>query len=480
MTALLLGGISTLVTVSVVTDGSLNQTTQEPVDGDMSQEEYEAMLDDITEAVSLPKVVQAFNIIQENYIEDIEQEALIEGAVRGMLNTLGDPYSEYMDEDTMAQFDEQIESSFEGIGAEVSMVDGKVTIISPIQDSPAESVGLRPNDQVITIDGESIEGLDLTEAVSKIRGEKGTEVVIEIERAGVSDLLEFEITRDTIPLETVYAETEEVNGQTVGMIQITSFAEQTGSRFQEELESLESDDIDGLIIDVRNNPGGLLPVIEDILKLFITSDQPYMQIEDGEGNAEPYYSDLEEEKDYPVSVLIDEGSASASEILAIALNEAIDAEIVGKNSFGKGTVQQTVPMGDGSSIKITILDWLSPEGNSIHEVGVEPTIEVDQPDYYYVNPIQLEETLSFDDNNEQIEFAQIMLDGLGYSVDRQDGYFDGSTVEALEAFQSENEIDVTGELNQDTAEVLQTQIIEQMQANQDDLQREAAKESLFD
>src|SRR5699024_8409534 len=187
----------------------------------------------------------------------------------------------------------------------------------------------------------------------------------------------------------------ETGDHKAGVIQITSFAEQTANRFKEELASLEDQGMDGLVIDVRGNPGGLLDVTEEILKQFITSDQPYMQIADNEDNKTRFFSELEEPKDYPVSVLIDERSASASEILAIALNETIDAELVGRNSFGKGTVQQTIPLGDGSTIKLTILKWLSPEGVSIHEVGVAPTIEVDQPDYYYTAPIQVEETFSY-------------------------------------------------------------------------------------
>src|SRR5699024_4298373 len=167
-----------------------------------------------------------------------EDEYEVEGAVRGMLTILNDPYSEYMDQETMEQFNEQLESSFEGIGAEVSMIDDRVTIVAPIKDSPAEKAGLRPNDQVLTIDGESVEGLDLYEAVAKIRGEKGSEVTIEIQRPGAPDLIEFTLVRDTIPLETVYAEMIETGDHKAGVIQITSFAEQTANRFKEELASL--------------------------------------------------------------------------------------------------------------------------------------------------------------------------------------------------------------------------------------------------
>ena len=396
-----------------------------------------------------------------------------------MIATLNDPYSEYMDKETMEQFNEQLESSFEGIGAEVSMVDDRVTIVAPIKDSPAERAGLRPNDQVLTVDGESVEGLDLYEAVAKIRGEKGSEVTIEIQRPGVPDLIEFTLVRDTIPLETVYAELIETSDHKTGVLQITSFAEQTANRFKEELASLEDQGIDGLVIDVRGNPGGLLDVTEEILKQFVTSDQPYMQIADNEDNKTRFFSELEEPKDYPVSVLIDEGSASASEILAIALNETIDAELVGRNSFGKGTVQQTIPLGDGSTLKLTILKWLSPEGISIHEVGVAPTIEVDQPEYYYTAPIQVEEVFSYDDTNINIGYAQVMLDALGYPVDREDGYFSEQTEQAIRDYQTDRELTVNGELDQETASRIVADVIEKIRNDQDDLQKDKAIEALY-
>jgi len=476
---LIIGGVLTFVVIGFTPLIETEDTTDQ-LGQSMAGEDYQQMIDDLSEAVSFPKIAQAFSVIQSEYITSIEDEELIEGAIRGMLETLDDPYSEYMDQETMEQFNEQIESSFEGIGAEVSMIDEKVTIIAPIKDSPAEKAGLRPNDQVLSVDGESVDGLDLLEAVSKIRGEKGSEVTIEIQRPGVSDLLQFTLVRDTIPLETVYAEMVEAGDYQAGVIQLTSFSEQTANRFKEELEALEDQGMDGLVIDVRGNPGGLLDVTEDILKLFITSDQPYMQVADSSDSRRRFYSDLEEAKDYPINVLIDEGSASASEILAIALHEAIDAEVIGQNSFGKGTVQQTVPMGDGSSMKITVLKWLSPEGNSIHEVGVKPTVEVSQPDYYHVAPIQLEETLGYDDNHTNVMFAQMMLEGLGYDVDRTDGYFSQQTVEALENYQADQDLESTGELNQETADMLLTNIIELVRSGEDDLQKEKAIEVLFE
>lgn len=477
--AIVIGGVSTYFVLesSLFQDGS-GQT--EITEQGMTEADYQKMIDNLTESIALPKVSQAYSLIQSEYIDTVSEEELVEGAVRGMLATLNDPYSEYLDVDAMEQFNEAVESSFEGIGAEVSMIDDRVTIVSPITDSPAEKAGLRPNDRILAVDGESVAGLDLHEAVAEIRGEKGSEVTIEIERPGVPDPLNFTLIRDTIPLETIYADVVEHGDQTAGVIQITSFAEQTANRFEEELIELENQGIDGLVIDVRGNPGGLLDVTEDILSLFVTSDQPYMQVADNNDNRQRYYSSLEEAKEYPISVLIDEGSASASEILAISLNETIGAEIVGKNSFGKGTVQSMVSMGDGSNLKITILKWLSPEGHSIHEVGVEPTVEVDQPEYYYTPAVQIEETLRYDDNNLNISFSQILLDALGYQVDRKDGYFSEQTVDAVSDYQADQGLEVTGELNRETSAMMVTDIIDRVRSDQDDLQKDAAIQILFE
>ncbi|MFD1067681.1 S41 family peptidase [Oceanobacillus locisalsi] len=428
----------------------------------------------------LDKVSQIFELIQSNYIEDVDDNELVEGAIEGMLSTLDDPHTSYLDSEMMEQFNEQIESSFEGIGAEVSEVDGYITIMSPMKESPAEKAGLRPNDQVLSVDGESLEGLNVNEAVAKIRGEKGTDVVLEIQRSGTSDPFEVTIERDTIPVETVYSEVDSEGGNDTGVIQITNFSEHTGEEFEEQLTELENQGIDGLVIDVRGNPGGLLDVAEEILQQFVPSDMPYLQIEDADGNAEEYVSDLDEQKDYPISVLIDEGSASASEIIAVAMKE-LDYDIVGETSFGKGSVQQAIPLGDDSSVKMTTFRWLSPNGNSIDGEGVEPTIEQRQDDYYYATPIQVtdDEPLTVDHTSEAIANMQEMLSGLEYDTGRTDGYFSEETESAVEAFQEDNDLEVTGEVDEETGGLIETQVVEKIREGEDDRQLERSLEELY-
>lgn len=426
----------------------------------------------------LSKVIQAYNLIKEHYVEGVESDLLFEGAIQGMLDVLEDPYSTYMDPEMNERFMEQIESSFEGIGAEVSMMDGKVTIVTPIKDSPAEAAGLRPNDQIILIDNEEIDGLDLNEAVEIIRGEKGSEVVLGIQRPGVSEVFEVKIIRDEIPIETVYVDTKTIDGKKTGILTITSFSENTAEDFADELAQLEQDGIEGLVIDVRGNPGGLLDSVGDILGNFIPKDIPYIQIENQKGEKTPYYSRLKGEKDYPISVVIDEGSASASEILAIALKE-MDYNVVGMTSFGKGTVQQPIPLGDGSTIKLTISKWLSPNGVWIHDKGVEPTVEKKQPDYFYSNPIQADEPLTNNQTGEKVENAKRMLHGLGYDIAKVDGNYDNDTVEAVKTFQKDHDLKITGEIDEKTASLIETKIIEKIRSGEDDQQLEEALNILY-
>lgn len=425
------------------------------------------------------KLNQAFNFISSNYVEEVDQKKLIEGAIQGMVSTLDDPYSAYMDKETAKQFNDSLESSFEGIGAEVSMVEGKVTIVAPFRDSPAEKAGLKPNDQIIKIDDKSIEGLDLYEAVLKIRGEKGTIVNLDVMRPGVSEVMKVKVTRDTIPIETVYPSVKDYNGKKVGYIEITSFAEKTAEDFIAGLSELEDKKIDGLVIDVRGNPGGLLKSVEDILKQFITKDKPYVQIENRAGEKQRFFSSLTKKKDYPIVVLTDGGSASASEILAGAMSEAGEYDLVGEKTFGKGTVQQAKNMGDGSNLKLTMFKWLTPDGNWIHKKGIEPSVEVKQPEYYYANPIQFDKELTINMNNDKIKNAQVMLKGLGFDPGRVDGYFSEETGAAVKSFQRENGLTETGKIDEKTASLIESKTIETIRSGKHDEQLIMAMKTLF-
>lgn len=423
---------------------------------------------------SLDKVGRAYDLILSSYVEEVEGEELVEGAIQGMLSKLEDPYSVYMDEETMKQFNETLESTFEGIGAEVSMVDGKVVIVAPFKDSPAEKAGIKPNDQILSIDGESVEGLDLFEATLKIRGEKGTVVKLEIARQNLRNPITVEVKRDEIPQITVYGEVKKFGGKEIGYLEITSFSEETAKEFKVKLADMENQDVDGLIIDVRGNPGGLLTSVEEILKEFVSKEKPYVQIQKRNGEKLRYFSTLNKDKPYPVAVLIDKGSASASEILAGALKEAEGYPLIGEKTFGKGTVQQPVPMGDGSNIKLTLFKWLTPDGNWIHNEGIKPDLEVTQPTIFHTHPLQIEKPLEKEMNNEQVQNAQQMLEGLGFAPGRTDGYFSADTETSVMAFQNQKGLNASGKIDAETASALETAVIEEMKKEKNDLQLQTA------
>jgi carboxyl-terminal processing protease len=427
-----------------------------------------------TKEEDLQKIRQAYDLIDSKYVENVNENKLVEGAIQGMLSTLKDPYSTYMDKKTAMQFEQSLDSSLEGIGAEVNKVDDKLVIVSPIKDSPAEKAGVKPNDQILSVDGQSVKDLTREEAVLKIRGKKGTVVTLEVQRAGVDNPITFKIKRDKIPLLTVFSSVKKENGKDIGYLQITSFSEGTAKEFKDKLAELEKKKIKGLVIDVRGNPGGYLTSVEDILKELVTDKKPMVQVEDRDGKRQKAFTSLKERKPYPIAVLVDNGSASASEILAGALKEAEGYPLVGVKTFGKGTVQQAVPLPDGSNIKLTMFKWLTPDGHWIHKKGIEPTVEIKQPAYYYATPIQFEKTLSYNMNNEQIKNAQELLKDLGFEPGREDGYYSKETETAVKAFQQMNKLDVTGVIDQKTADVIQNKIIEKIRSGENDLQLQAA------
>ncbi|KWZ82992.1 MULTISPECIES: S41 family peptidase [Heyndrickxia] len=422
----------------------------------------------------LTKIAQAYQLIKSSYVRKVDEKTLVEGAIKGMVSTLDDPYSVYMDKETAAQFNDTLDSSFQGIGAEITKKNGKILIVSPYRNSPAEKAGLRPEDVITTINGKSTAGMDLYEVTTRIRGKKGSNVKLGISRAGSGKQMTVTVKRDEIPLDTVYSKMKKANGKKIGYIGITQFSTDTATDFAQQLEKLENRGMEGLVIDVRGNPGGLLSSVEAILKQFVTRNKPYLQIEERSGHRVQYVSKLKKKKAYPVAVLVDKGSASASEIMAAALHETENYPLIGARTFGKGTVQEAVPMEDESIIKLTMFKWLTPDGHWIHHKGIAPTIEVKQPDYFDAQALQISRMLKKDMNNAQIKTAQQMLKSLGFSPGREDGYFDIQTENAVKAFQFDKGLPVTGSINQKTADELEKSLYKMARAEKNDLQLQVA------
>ncbi|MFD2881153.1 S41 family peptidase [Paenibacillus rhizoplanae] len=422
------------------------------------------------------KLGTALSLIEGNYYEKVDREKLIDGAVNGMMEALGDPYSNYMGKETAQRFEESIEGSFSGIGAEVSSDNGKVVVVSPIKGSPAEKAGIQAKDVILSVNGESLEGLELNAAVAKIRGPKGSKATLKVQRTGTAEPLQFVITRDDVRLETVYAKMEKDH---VGVIEVTQFSQNTSERFKEELMKLEKQGMKGLVIDVRNDPGGVLPVVIEMVEQFVPKGKSIVQVEDKNKQREVSTSKGSSKK-YPVVVLMNKGSASASEIMAGALQQSAGAKLIGENSFGKGTVQTSFEeqLGDGSLLKITIAKWLTPDGTWIHGKGIKPDIAVAQPDYFSVAPINKSVTLQYNMNNADVKSAQTMLDGLGYKPGRKDGYFDAGTKEAVKKFQSAAKLKTTGSIDTKTAEALELALIKVIQDPVNDNQRNKGIEEI--
>lgn len=421
------------------------------------------------------KLEQAYQLIKSNYIHNVDDQKLIDGAIEGMMNALGDPYSTYMSPEQAQQFKADLKSSFSGIGAEVTLRNGRVTVVSPIKGSPAEKAGIRPEDQIIKVNNINLEGMDINEAVSKIRGPKGSKAHLEILRPGVSDVLKITVVRDEISIETVEAEMMQDG---IGRITISQFAEDTAKDFAKKLKELEEQGLKGLVIDVRGNPGGILPVVLEICEILLPENKVVLMTEDNEGNRTKYKTKEGKAKPYPITVLIDKGSASASEILAAALKEVGGYKLVGETTFGKGTVQTTEEFSDGSNIKLTMMKWLTPDGNWVDQnggtKGIKPDVNVKYPDFVQAVPPQPGKVLKRDDNSTDVKNMQLVLDALGYNPGRTDGYFNDQTENALKAFQKAKGLPQTGQLDEQTQVRLQEAFLALYKDPKNDVQLQTA------
>jgi len=419
------------------------------------------------------KLYTAYDTLMDSYYKDLSSDDLVNGAIDGMFTALDDPYSDYMNEEEAASFQQSISSSFEGIGAEIQQLNDSIVVVSPIKGSPAEKAGIKPNDKILTVDGKSLQGMSSSEAVLLIRGEKGTKVELEIERSGASEPLKITITRDTIPIETVYGEMDK---DKIAKIQITSFSEHTASELVDILNKYQEDGMKGIVLDLRHNPGGLLEEVKKIAGLFVPDGEVIYQIEHKNGTVEKVTSQNSSNMDIPLVVLIDGGSASASEILAGAVNQSADVPLVGVKSFGKGTVQQAKSFTDGSNIKFTVDKWLTPNGSWIHEKGIEPTHKVELPSYASLTMINPESKLKIGSNSEEVKIAQEMLKALGYDIDNTNGYFDESTENATKEFQKKEKLKEDGVITGETTNELMNKLREKIQKS--DTQMKKAVEVL--
>lgn len=324
---------------------------------------------------------EAMDLLDKNYYAQKElprEDELSYSALEGVVESLDDPHTSFLSPQLAADFQADLEGEFEGIGAQVDMNEEGLVIVAPFPGTPAAQAGLQPGDIVLEIDGRTTQGMDLLEAVSLVRGERGTVVSLQVRRSGEADLIVFDITRGNIVIPVVVTELIQVEGQSpIGHIRLTDFGRNSVEQFKEGINELKGQGAERLIVDLRFNPGGLLNAAIDITSQFIdeglilsekTSDgQEIRHPAEGGGVA----------VDMPLVILINEGSASASEILAGAVKDTERGTLIGTISFGKGSVQRLHNLSDNSLLRITVARWFTPNGNAIHEVGIEPDIYVE-------------------------------------------------------------------------------------------------------
>jgi carboxyl-terminal processing protease len=423
----------------------------------------------------LDKLRRVYALIEQQYMRPVNREELLDGAIRGMVGALGDPYSVYMTRDEADRFTDAVEGTFTGIGARLEVQDGEIVVRQVLEGTPAERAGLQAKDILLSVNGTSLEGLSLREAVAKIRGPKGTKAKLRVQRPGADKTLELELVRDRIAEATAVGE---LGGDGVGKLRIVQFSFDTAKKAAEALTEMEGRGMKALVVDLRGNPGGVMQTAVEVAELFVPSGKPVVITEDGNGNRKTELSEgsLRTVKPYPIVVLIDKGSASAAEILAGALKQSAGAALLGETTYGKGTVQISFEKGldDGSLVKLTVSKWLLPDGSWIDAKGLAPDVAVSQPDYFSASRLPRDRVLKPDETGEDVRNLQLMLEGVGVAADRTDGYYSKATEEAVKRFQQAAKLPETGIVDERTAERLEEAFFMALQDPARDAQWSAA------
>ena len=333
---------------------------------------------------------KVWDILRENHIfrDQVTASDMLAGSLKGLANSFNDPYTHYLDKQENQALTETIEGKYSGIGAELGVKDNNIIIVSPLDGSPAKEAGLKAGDYIISVDKTSVVGMNINEVVNLIRGEKGTEVVLQVIKEGEDSPRDIKITRDEIHIDSVRWENK---GDGIAYIRVSRFGTATNSEWNSIIDKIlteiGSDNLVGIVIDVRQDPGGVLNSAIHLANEFLNKDIAVIWQETADGVQTPYkttrkgkFTDL----NLNIVVLTDEGSASASEILAGALRDKADAVLVGVKSFGKGTIQESIQLENNNALNVTIAKWLTPSKQWIHKTGIVPDIEVKIPDDFKV------------------------------------------------------------------------------------------------
>lgn len=327
---------------------------------------------------------ETYDTIMSEYYKDVDSDKLIEGAINGMLESLDDEHTMYFDKKSKEEFDSELSGNYYGIGAQIQLTsDETIKITKVFDDSPAKKAGLKEEDVFVSVDGTSVKGKSATEVANMLKSDSVKTSTIVVKRNDKE--LTFKVTKENITLFSVSSEMLDNNGKNVGYLSVSIFGQKTYSQFKDALTKLEKQDMDSLIIDLRGNTGGYLSTVTNMLEEFIDKGNVIYQIQSSSG-VKQYKTIKASDKKYKIVVLIDGGSASASEIMSAAMKEVYGATLVGQTTYGKGTVQTTKDLSNGSMIKYTIEKWLTPSGKNIDKEGIKPDCEVELGDSYKNNP----------------------------------------------------------------------------------------------
>jgi carboxyl-terminal processing protease len=319
---------------------------------------------------------EVLSLVQQNYVEPVDTKDLIYNAIRGMLASL-DPHSSFMTAEMYKEMQVDTKGEFGGLGIQIGIKDQMLTVIAPIEDTPAYKIGILAGDKIVKIDGALTKDMTLTEAVDKMRGPKGTQVTISVLREGLEEPKDYTITRDIIKLKSIKSKLLEDG---IGYVRISQFQEKTDDDLRAALSQLDARKLKGLVIDLRNDPGGLLNMAVDVAGEFLPSGSLVVSIKGREGDKDEFHTrNTNPYSEVPIVVLVNEGSASASEIVAGALQDWGRAVIMGTQTFGKGSVQTVLQLSDGAGLRLTTAKYYTPKDRSIQNTGITPDIVVKQP-----------------------------------------------------------------------------------------------------
>ncbi len=327
---------------------------------------------------------ETYDTIMKDYYKSVDSNTLIEGAINGMLGSLNDEHTMYFDKKSKEAFDSELSGNYYGIGAQIQLTgEGTIKITKVFNDSPAEKAGLKAEDVFVSVDGVSVKGKNATEVANMLKSNTVKTSKIVIKREG--NEINFDVTKENITLFSVSSEMLKNNNKNIGYLSVSIFGQKTYSQFKDALLKLESQNMDSLIIDLRGNTGGYLYTVTNMLEEFVGKDNIMYQIQSNNG-VKKYKSSKETSRKYKIVILVDENSASASEIMAASMKENYGAILVGKTTYGKGTVQTTKNLSNGSMIKYTIEKWLTPNGKNIDKEGITPDYDVNIGDSYLNSP----------------------------------------------------------------------------------------------